>query len=71
MHWRTSDYCSTCPHNENKPEREYKIVVMDAEGKITIGKTYESYGDVCVAINELSELYKKHGIPHRVGYMEV
>lgn len=69
MNWRT-DSCNNCPVKE-EVRRKYQLVVMDAEGKTTLGRTYYSFEEVHDAMIELRILYAKHEVSHHVGYMEV
>jgi hypothetical protein len=44
---------------------------MDADGKATYGKTFESWNEAFEAMIELRNLYAKMEINHHVGYREV
>lgn len=59
-----NERCSSC-------SKKYHLIVMDAEGKTTLGRIYDSFEEVHEAMIELRVLYAKNGISHHVGYMEV
>lgn len=65
MYPRCSNY--DCPHNQNK----YQLVIMDAEGKTTYGRTFDSWSAVFEAMIELRNTYAKMEINHHVGFREV
>ena len=68
MNWRDEPYsCGSCHNNHKK----YQLVLMDAEGKITTGRTFDSWDEVHDAMIEMRVLYAKHEINYHVGYMEV
>lgn len=56
-----------CPCNTKK----YQLVIMDAEGKVTYGKTFDSWSETFEAMIELRNIYAKNEIAHHVGYREV
>ena len=49
----------------------YRIVIIERNGKVTIGGSYPSLDDVRNAMLKLREFYADHGIDHYVDYMEV
>jgi hypothetical protein len=58
-----------CPHaNENK--KKYRLVVMESDGRVTVGRIFDSFEEVHEAMIELRVIYAKHGVNHHVGYME-
>ena len=59
--------CWECPHNKKK----YQIIIMDADGKATYGKTFESWNETFEAMIKLRNLYAENEINHHVGYREV
>ena len=61
----------TCPCQKANGNKEYRIVVMDADGKVTVGRKFNNWDDLHEAVTELRNLYAKHGVPHQVGYMEI
>ena len=67
MKWNYNDNCENCPHNTTK----YQLVIMDAEGKVTYGKTFGSWQELFEAMMELRNTYAKMEINHHVGYREV
>ena len=50
---------------------KYALVVMESSGKVTIGRTYDTFEEVHKAMIELRMLYAKNEVAHHVGYMEV
>lgn len=68
--WYNGCSCSNC-NNNNENKKKYQLIVMDAEGKTTLGRTYDSFEEVHDAMIELRVLYAKHEVHHHVGYMEV
>jgi hypothetical protein len=64
MHWNNSS-----SYGENK--KQYQLVIMDAEGKTTYGRTFESWSETFDAMMELRNIYAKNEINHHVGYREV
>ena len=54
-----------------KVNKEYRIVVMDADGKVSVGGKFKNWEELNEAVTELRVLYAKHGVKHQVGYMEV
>ena len=52
-------------------KKAYRIVVMDADGKVTVGRRFDNWEELHEAVTELRTLYAKHGVSHQVGYMEV
>ena len=65
--WNRYDNCSNCLSNTKK----YQIVIMDAEGKVTYGKTFDSWNETFEAMIELRNVYARMEINHHVGYREV
>lgn len=65
MYPRCNDH--DCPHYK----KQYQLVIMDTEGKVTYGKTFENWNDVFYAMIELRNTYAKMEINHHVGYREV
>ena len=69
-----NDNCKSCwssyTHYESNPKK-YQLVVMDEEGKTTLGRICDSFEEVHDAMIELRVLYAKHEIHYHVGYMEV
>ena len=65
MGWN-HNYCGECPHNTTK----YQLVIIDAAGKVTYGKTFESWNEIFEAMIELRNTYAKMEINHHVGYRE-
>lgn len=68
--WPNERYCSSCSSYKGNPKK-YQLIVMDAEGKTTLGRIYNSFEEVHDAMIELRVLYAKHEVSHHVGYMEV
>ena len=66
MKWNT-DNCNDCPHFQKK----YQLVIMDADGKTTYGKTFNSWSETFEAMIGLRNTYAKMEINHHVGYREV
>lgn len=64
MHWNYD--CHDCPK-----KKEYQLVIMDADGKTTYGKTFESWNEIFEAMIELRNLYAKNEINCHVGFREV
>ena len=51
--------------------KKYSIVVMELNGRTTVGREYDSIDEVRNAMLELRTLYAKNEVYHHVGYMEV
>lgn len=66
MKW-SNDNCNNCPHYQKR----YQLVIMDADGKTTYGKTFDSWSETFNAMIELRDVYAKNGINQYVGYREV
>ena len=63
-----------CKHNcemETANHKKYQIAIMEINGKITLGRTYDTFEEVHNAMIELRMLYVKHEVTHHVGYVEV
>ena len=58
-------------HPYNITGGKYRIVVMVPEGKVTVGRFYNTWEELQEAMKGLRDLYAKNGIPHHVGYIEV
>ena len=54
-----------------KAKKEYRIVVMDEDGKVSVGRKFNNWEELNDAVTELRAIYAKHGVKHQVGYMEV
>jgi hypothetical protein len=62
-------YCGDCHHATEL--KTYQMVVMTEDGTTyLVGRLYDLNG-VQKAVKEIRELYRKHGVTHHVGYMEV
>ena len=61
----------TCEPCANEIKKAYRIVIMDADGKVTVGRRFDSWEELHEAVTELRAIYAKHGVSHQVGYMEV
>ena len=70
MHWEPRER-ETCTCQKANVNKEYRIVVMDADGKVSVGRKFNNWDELNEAVTELRNLYAKHGVPHQVGYMEV
>ena len=64
MHWNYN--CDDCPK-----KKKYQLVIMDADGKATYGKTFESWSETFETMMELRNIYAKMEINHHVGYREL
>lgn len=64
MHWNYN--CNDCPN-----KKKYQLVIMDADGKTTYGKIFESWSEIFEAMIELRNIYAKNEINCFVGYREV
>ena len=58
--------CKDCDYT-----KRYQLVIMDAEGKTTYGRTFNSWSETFEAMMELRNVYAKMDINHHVGYREV
>ena len=69
MNWRTDEHysCGSCQSSHKK----YQLILMDTEGKTTLGRTFDNWDEIHCAMIELRVLYAKHEINYHVGYMEV
>jgi hypothetical protein len=66
MHPRDCSY-----YCENGNKKQYQIVIMYEDGMTyRVGRLYD-WNEVQKAAKEIRELYAKHGITHRVGFLEV
>lgn len=70
MNDNNRSYWSGCSRY-NSNSKKYQLVVMDEEGKTTLGRICDSFEEVHDAMIELRVLYAKHEIHYHVGYMEV
>lgn len=65
MYPRCKDY--DCPHYNKK----YQLVIMDAEGKVTYGRTFDNWSETFEAMMEMRNIYAKNEINQHVGFREV
>lgn len=70
MNDNNRSYWSSSTHYESNPKK-YQILVMDTDGKVTTGRTYDNWEEMYEAMIELRVLYAKHEVKLQVGYMEV
>lgn len=66
--WPNDKYGDSCAKEIKKA---YRIVIMDADGKVSVGRFFDNWDELNEAVTELRVLYAKHGVKHQVGYMEV
>lgn len=66
--WPNDKYGCSC---EKEIKKAYRIVIMDADGKVSVGRLFDNWEELNEAVTELRVLYAKHGVKHQVGYMEV
>ena len=52
-------------------QKEYQIAVMVEEGRVCLGRKFDSLEEVKEAVSELRAIYEKCGVSHHVGYLEV
>lgn len=65
MHPRCCDH-----YYENTPKKNYRLVIMDENGKTSFHGWFCGFDEVRKAVEEIRGLYEKHGINHHVGYVE-
>lgn len=61
-------YCSTNTGAIN--QEKYRIVVMETNGRVTIGRAYDTFEEVHNAMIELRMIYAKNEVAHHVGYVK-
>lgn len=60
-------FCDDCPNYTTK----YQLVIMDAEGKVTYGKTFDNWNKTFEAMIKLRNTYAEMEINQHVGFREV
>jgi hypothetical protein len=53
-----------------QPKEKYRIVVMETNGRVTIGRAYDTFEEVHNAMIELRMIYAKNEVAHHVGYVK-
>jgi hypothetical protein len=52
-------------------KKKYVLVVMELNGRVSIGREYDTLDEVRNAMLQLRAIYAEHEVYHHVGYLEV